>query len=48
MAERVMFIQLKTGYDIDQGPTWISSVRFKRRGTPPIGTDEGFIGARHV
>jgi hypothetical protein len=30
MAERVMFIQLKTGHDIDQGPTWISSVRFNK------------------
>ena len=30
MASRVMFIQLKTGYDIDQGPTWISNVRFNK------------------
>ena len=30
MAERVMFIQLKTGYDTDKGPAWISRVRFTR------------------
>lgn len=30
MAERVMFVQLKTGHDIDQGPAWISRVRFNR------------------
>lgn len=29
-AERVMFIQLKTGYDTDSGPAWISSVRFNK------------------
>ncbi len=25
-----MFVQLKTGYDIDRGPAWISVVRFNR------------------
>jgi hypothetical protein len=30
VAERVMFVQLKTGYDIDIGPAWISWVRFTR------------------
>ena len=25
-----MFVQLKTGHDIDQGPCWISVVRFNR------------------
>lgn len=30
MPERVMFVQLQTGYDIDQGPAWISVVRFNR------------------
>jgi hypothetical protein len=30
MADRVMFVQLKTGHDIDQGPAWISVVRFSR------------------
>jgi hypothetical protein len=28
VAERVMFVQLKTGYDTDQGPAWISLMRF--------------------
>ena len=28
MPGRVMFVQLKTGHDIDQGPAWISVVRF--------------------
>ena len=27
---RVMFVQLKTGHDIDKGPAWISVVRFNR------------------
>ncbi|GAA5192772.1 hypothetical protein GCM10023322_53060 [Rugosimonospora acidiphila] len=27
---RVMFVQLKTGYDLDKGPAWISWVRFNR------------------
>ena len=30
MAERVMFIQLKTGFNTDKGPAWISSVRFNK------------------
>lgn len=30
MPDRVMFVQLKTGHDIDQGPAWISLVRFNR------------------
>lgn len=30
MADRVMFVQLKTGHDIDKGPCWISLVRFTR------------------
>jgi hypothetical protein len=30
MAERVMFLQLKTGFNTDKGPAWISSVRFTR------------------
>lgn len=30
MPDRVMFVQLKTGYDTDQGPAWISIVRFNR------------------
>jgi hypothetical protein len=30
MARRVMFVQLKTGYGTDQGPAWISWVRFNR------------------
>jgi hypothetical protein len=30
MASRVMFVQLKTGYNTDLGPSWISSVRFNR------------------
>lgn len=25
-----MFVQLKTGHEIDQGPAWISGVRFTR------------------
>ena len=25
-----MFVQLKTGYDIDRGPSWISCVRFSK------------------
>ena len=25
-----MFVQLKTGYDTDKGPSWISMVRFNR------------------
>lgn len=30
MARRVMFIQQKTGFDIDQGPSWIGWVNFNR------------------
>jgi hypothetical protein len=30
MAARVMFVQLKTGYDTDMGPAWVSWVRFNR------------------
>ncbi|MEU8078299.1 hypothetical protein AB0B31_22960 [Catellatospora citrea] len=30
MAERVMFIQLKTGHNTDRGPCWISVVRFSK------------------
>ena len=30
MPDRVMFVQLKTGYNTDQGPAWISVVRFNR------------------
>lgn len=30
MARRIMFVQQKTGYDIDQGPSWIGWVDFNR------------------
>lgn len=30
MPDPVMFVQLKTGHDIDQGPAWISTVSFNR------------------
>src|ERR1700759_4137362 len=30
MAERVMFVQLKTGHNTDKGPCWISVVRFNK------------------
>jgi len=30
MAERIMDIQLKTGYNTDRGPAWISRVRFSK------------------
>jgi hypothetical protein len=30
MAERIMYIHLKTGYHTDQGPAWISCVRFSK------------------
>ena len=30
MAERVMFVQLKTAHDADRGPAWVSVVRFNR------------------
>ena len=30
MPERLMFVQLKSGYDNDQGPAWISRVQFSK------------------
>jgi hypothetical protein len=30
MAGRIMYVQLKTGYDTDRGPSWISRVRFSK------------------
>ncbi|WP_410622233.1 hypothetical protein [Amycolatopsis sp. cmx-8-4] len=30
MARRVMYLQLKTGYDTDRGPSWIAWVRFSK------------------
>jgi hypothetical protein len=30
MAERVMFVLLKTGRNTDKGPCWISIVRFNK------------------
>lgn len=30
MARRLMFVQLKTGYDTDRGPAWIGWVDFNR------------------
>lgn len=30
MPERIMYVQLKTGFDIDAGPAWISRVRFSK------------------
>lgn len=30
MAERVMFIQVKTGHNTDKGPAWISRVRYSK------------------
>lgn len=30
MAHRLMFIQLKTGFDVDRGPSWIGWVEFNR------------------
>ncbi|MCX4469450.1 hypothetical protein OOK41_03880 [Micromonospora sp. NBC_01655] len=30
MADRVMFVQLKTGHGTDKGPAWISRVRFSK------------------
>jgi hypothetical protein len=32
VPQRVMFVQLKTGHDIDKGPAWISMVRFTSTG----------------
>ncbi|MFT3874871.1 MAG: hypothetical protein QM708_00345 [Propioniciclava sp.] len=30
MAERIMYVQLKTGYNTDRGPAWIARVEFSR------------------
>lgn len=30
MARRIMFVQQKTGFDIDSGPCWIGWVEFNR------------------
>lgn len=30
MPERIMFVQLKSGHDVDAGPAWIGWVRFTR------------------
>ncbi|MBM7781775.1 hypothetical protein [Arthrobacter tumbae] len=30
MNERIMYVQLKTGYNTDRGPAWISLVRFSK------------------
>lgn len=30
MPDRIMFVQLKTGYDTDAGPSWIANVRFSK------------------
>lgn len=30
MARRLMFVQLKTGYNTDHGPSWIACVDFNR------------------
>jgi len=30
MPRRIMFIQLKTGYNLDRGPSWIGWVDFNR------------------
>ncbi|WP_285490017.1 hypothetical protein [Amycolatopsis taiwanensis] len=30
MPNRIMYVQLKSGYDIDQGPSWIGWVRFSK------------------
>lgn len=30
MAERIMYVQLKTGYDGDRGPAWIALVSFRK------------------
>lgn len=32
MQQRMMYVELKTGYDIDRGPAWISRVDFSRSG----------------
>lgn len=30
MARRIMYVQLKTGYNLDRGPSWITWVRFSK------------------
>ncbi|EOD66386.1 hypothetical protein [Amycolatopsis vancoresmycina] len=30
MPRRIMYLQLKTGYDTDRGPSWIAWVRFSK------------------
>lgn len=30
MPERIMYVQLRSGYDGDRGPPWITRVRFTR------------------
>jgi hypothetical protein len=30
MAQRIMYVQLKTGHDTDRGPSWVGWVRFSR------------------
>ncbi len=30
MADRIMYVQLKTGYNLDLGPAWITRVSFTR------------------
>jgi hypothetical protein len=30
MAQRIMYVQLKTGYDTDRGPSWVGWVRFSK------------------
>jgi hypothetical protein len=30
MAERIMYVQLKTGYNTDRGPAWITRLRFSK------------------
>jgi len=30
MPDRIMYVQLKTGYPLDAGPAWISRVRFTK------------------
>ncbi|MFC5285598.1 hypothetical protein ACFPM7_00915 [Actinokineospora guangxiensis] len=30
MARRIMYVQLKTGFDLDRGPSWIAWVRFSK------------------
>ncbi|TXJ04243.1 MAG: hypothetical protein E6Q27_08575 [Aeromicrobium sp.] len=30
MAELIMYVQLKTGYNVDQGPAWITRVKYSK------------------